>query len=128
RGTRGLRGLAISISQRPRSVDVLASSAELTRALPCLLRTALLEAALEREVDAATEALGADGDRSITPGETRTRDDHRALLTLFADARRLQEAPRANGVSAVYRASEARGVALVFASEEAGLVHAAALR
>ncbi len=128
RGTRGLRGLAVSINHRPRSLDVLGGASELTRALPRLLRTALLEAALEREADAATEALGADGDRAITPGETRTRDDHRALLALFADARRLQEAPRANGVSAVYRASGPRGVTLVFVDEDGRLVHAAALR
>src|SRR5690606_5085472 len=98
RAARGLRGLAVSIHGRHRSLDVFASASGLTRALPKLLRTALLEAALERELDPAVEALGADGDgRALRGGATRTRDEHRLLLALFAGARELEEALRPRG-------------------------------
>ena len=48
RGTRGLRGLGVSVNGSARSLDLFPSGRAFSEALPRLLRMALLEAALAR--------------------------------------------------------------------------------
>lgn len=115
---RGLRGVAISVGDRARSVDVFASSRELSDALPRLLRTALLEAALEQPQD---PALPADPrSAAIQTGVTATRDRHVQLLAALAGCRRRE------GARDVYERTDGPEVAAVWTSGD-DLVHAMAI-
>jgi len=110
---RGLRGLAVSIRGEPRSIDVFPSARRLSEAFPRLLRSVLLEAALENEERDLEEVFGDLEAQNIREGVLTTRDAHRKLLDAFATCR--QDAAD----DAVYATTAgARAVLVVRADDE----------
>ena len=115
RDVRGLRGIAVTIQARARAVDVFGSARTLSEALPTMIRTALLEAELEQEVqDGVTDLIDqpTKGFREVSV----TQSLHAAAVGLLPKAQRL------NG-QRVYRVPDVdAGSAVVLAGDE--LLHA----
>lgn len=90
---RGLRGVGISVRGAARSIDLFASSRDLSEALPKLLRAALLEAALDVAASDGDLAMGADPRATkLTTGVKDTRERHQALIAALARCRRTTDA------------------------------------
>ncbi|RMG11845.1 MAG: hypothetical protein D6731_14925, partial [Planctomycetota bacterium] len=125
RNTRGLRGLALSLGERPRSIDLFRSARAFAAALPKLLRAALLERVLavaygpdDPAVDWASTA--------IRPRANETLRAHAKLLARLATARAVEAAaPLPHGVDARYELPPAQDCAGRLSLCEGRLVHAA---
>jgi len=85
---RGLRGLGYSIGTKARALDLFPDAASLGAALPRLLRTALLEEALESAAERMpVDELTDSRPRTLVPGVQTSRKAHVALLKLAREAK-----------------------------------------
>ncbi|MGE0711493.1 MAG: zf-HC2 domain-containing protein [Planctomycetota bacterium] len=124
--TRGLRGVGVTIDGLVRGLDLFGSGRMLTASLGKLLRSALLEARLNRpyDQDNAVDPRSA----QVEKGIQETRDQQRALLKLLARATQAplrSQAPR-RAIDARFEATDADGSAGVLMLQEGELVHALA--
>lgn len=127
RGTRGLRGLALSIEGKPVQLELFGSSRRFAAAFPKLLRSALLQTRLGKPLP--NDDVGADYRATrILGGIKETRKSHKKLLSLLADSGKapLPKTKRRRSVTALFRAKDTKqGVGVVYLQGET-VVHALA--
>jgi hypothetical protein len=106
RGTRGLRGVAITLGGGAKWIDLFSSSRDVAEVFPKLIRSALLEMHLAGSFGPDDESVDW-ASTNILGGQNTTRDAHRVLLRLMGQSRKSTIKAPSRKLDAIYQTEDA---------------------